>query len=76
MDKGVTLIYKLFGIKIRNRNLYILVYTNNTMVKYQRISITLPKDLFKKFREYCNTNAINMSGLISKQIEKFLEQKR
>lgn len=40
---------------------------------YERISITLPKELLKKFRKFCEDNAINMSGKISKLIEKELK---
>lgn len=40
---------------------------------YERITITLPKELLKKFRKYCEENAINMSGRIAKFIEKDLE---
>jgi len=42
---------------------------------YERISITIPNGLLKKFRKFCEDNAINMSGRISKLIEKDLKEK-
>lgn len=42
---------------------------------YERITITLPKELLKKFRKYCEENAINMSGKIAKLIEKEIHNK-
>lgn len=42
---------------------------------YERISITIPKELLKKFRKFCEDNAINMSGRISKLIEKDINEK-
>ena len=45
------------------------------MNKYQRISITLPKELQQKFKQYCDENAVNMSGLIAKLIGRYLEDK-
>jgi len=42
---------------------------------YERISITIPKELLKKFRKYCEENSVNMSGKISKLIEKDLKEK-
>ncbi len=41
---------------------------------YERISITIPKELLKKFRKFCEDNAINMSGRISKLIEKDIKE--
>ena len=41
---------------------------------YERISITIPKELLKKFRKFCEDNAINMSGRTSKLIEKDIKE--
>ena len=48
----------------------------NNKEAYERISITIPKDLLKKFRKFCEENAINMSGRISKLIEKEILEKK
>ena len=44
-------------------------------VKYERINITLPKDVLLKFREFCEENGINISSRISILIKKDLEKK-
>lgn len=41
--------------------------------EYEKITITIPKDVMKEFRNFCARHAINMSGRISKLIEKDLE---
>jgi len=41
-------------------------------IKYEKFTITLPKKLLEKFREFCQNNSINMSGKIAKLIEKDL----
>jgi len=35
----------------------------------KRITITLDEDVFSKFREYCNDNAMKVSSKIEKLIE-------
>lgn len=41
---------------------------------FERISITIPKNLLSKFRKFCEDNAVNMSGRIARLIEKDLEK--
>lgn len=43
--------------------------------KYERINITLPKEVLKRFKEFCKRNGINMSARISILIEGDLEKK-
>ena len=47
----------------------------NNQDGYERISITIPKELLKKFRKYCEENAINMSGKIAKLIDQEIHKK-
>ncbi|MBU3907124.1 MAG: CopG family transcriptional regulator [Nanoarchaeota archaeon] len=44
--------------------------------KYERLNITLPKEVLEKFREFCEKNGINMSSRISILIKKDLENKK
>ena len=48
----------------------------SNQIKYERITITLPKELLKKFRKFCEENAINMSGRIAKLIERDIKDKK
>ncbi|PIN77158.1 CopG family transcriptional regulator [Candidatus Woesearchaeota archaeon CG10_big_fil_rev_8_21_14_0_10_34_12] len=43
--------------------------------KYERLNITLPKELLKEFREFCEKNGINLSSRIAILIKKDLEKK-
>lgn len=43
--------------------------------KYERINITLPKEILSNFRDFCEKNGINMSSRISILIKKDLEKK-
>lgn len=43
--------------------------------KYERINITLPKEVLKRFKEFCKRNGINMSARISILIKEDLEKK-
>jgi metal-responsive CopG/Arc/MetJ family transcriptional regulator len=43
--------------------------------KYDRLNITLPKELLKKFKEFCEKNGINLSSRIAILIKKDLENK-
>ncbi|MFW6026135.1 MAG: ribbon-helix-helix domain-containing protein [Candidatus Woesearchaeota archaeon] len=45
----------------------------NEKKNYERLTITLPEELLKEFREHCKENAINMSGKIAKLIEDYLD---
>ena len=49
---------------------------NKEFTNYKRISITLPEEVYSKFKQYCNDNAINISGKIAKLIEKELYQQQ
>ena len=42
---------------------------------YERINITLPKEVLKKFRNFCKKNGINMSSRISILLEKDLKKR-
>lgn len=46
----------------------------NKKTKFERLTITIPKDLLKNFKEYCKDNAINMSAKITKLIKKEMKQ--
>jgi metal-responsive CopG/Arc/MetJ family transcriptional regulator len=43
--------------------------------KYERINITIPKEILEKFRKFCKNNGINMSSRISILLEHDLESK-
>ncbi|MFH0831297.1 MAG: plasmid partition protein ParG [archaeon] len=43
--------------------------------KYERINITLPEEVLKRFKEFCKKNGINMSSRISVLIEEDLAKK-
>jgi metal-responsive CopG/Arc/MetJ family transcriptional regulator len=43
--------------------------------EYERLNITLPKNLLESFREFCEKNGINLSSRISILIKKDLEKK-
>ena len=45
------------------------------MNKYQRLNITLPKDLLRRFRNYCEKEGMALSRRISILIEKELKRK-
>jgi metal-responsive CopG/Arc/MetJ family transcriptional regulator len=44
-------------------------------VTKEKLSITINKQVLKKFNDYCDENSINKSDLLEKQIKKFLEEK-
>lgn len=46
------------------------------MEKYERLNITLPKDLLKDFKDFCEANGINLSSRISILIKKDLINKK
>lgn len=43
--------------------------------EYQKLTITLPDDLLRSFKEFCLKNGINLSGRIAILIKEDLEQK-
>ncbi|MCX8159184.1 MAG: hypothetical protein N3D20_02760 [Candidatus Pacearchaeota archaeon] len=43
--------------------------------KYQKLTITLPEDLLKGFKEFCEKNGINLSSRIAILIKEDLEKK-
>jgi len=43
--------------------------------KYERINITLPAELLKKFKKFCENNGINLSSRIAILIKEDLEKK-
>lgn len=43
--------------------------------EYQKLTITLPEDLLKRFREFCQNNGINLSSRIAILIKEDLKQK-
>ena len=43
--------------------------------RYQKLTITLPEDLLKEFREFCESNGINLSSRIAILIKGDLEKK-
>ena len=43
---------------------------------YERINITVPKEILKKFRDFCERNGINMSSRISILIKKDIKEKK
>jgi metal-responsive CopG/Arc/MetJ family transcriptional regulator len=43
--------------------------------EYQKLTITLPKNLLKEFRKFCENNGINMSGRIAILIREDLQKK-
>lgn len=43
--------------------------------KYQKLTITLPEDLLKQFREFCDKNGINLSSRIAVLVKEDLEKK-
>jgi metal-responsive CopG/Arc/MetJ family transcriptional regulator len=45
------------------------------MDTYDRLNITLPKELLKKFKEYCEKEGMNMSSRISVLIKRDLERR-
>jgi len=42
---------------------------------YQKLTITLPENLLKSFKEFCEKNGINLSGRIAILIKEDLEKK-
>ncbi|MFH1001847.1 MAG: CopG family transcriptional regulator [bacterium] len=42
---------------------------------FGRITLTIPEEILKKFKNYCEANAFNISAKITKLIEKELEGK-
>jgi len=44
-------------------------------IQYERLNITLPLDVLKKFKKFCEDNGINVSSRIAVLIKKDLEQK-
>lgn len=44
------------------------------METYERLNITLPKDLLKKFKEYCENEGMSMSSRIAVLIKRDLER--
>lgn len=43
--------------------------------EYQKLTITLPINLLKEFRKFCENNGINLSSRIAILIKKDLEKK-
>jgi len=43
--------------------------------EYQKLTITLPEDLLKSFREFCLKNGINLSSRIAILVKDDLEKK-
>ncbi len=43
--------------------------------RYQKLTITLPEDLLKEFREFCESNGINLSSRIAILIKEDLQKK-
>ena len=43
--------------------------------KYKKLTITLPENLLKEFREFCKKNGINLSSRIAILIKEDLEKK-
>jgi metal-responsive CopG/Arc/MetJ family transcriptional regulator len=43
--------------------------------KYQKLTITLPKDLLDEFRKFCEKNGINLSSRIAILIKEDLQKK-
>ena len=44
------------------------------MVIYKKITITLPKEVFEKFKEYCREEGMNVSSRIAVLIMKDLKK--
>lgn len=42
---------------------------------YQKLTITLPEDLLKRFKEFCEANGINLSSRIAILIKEDLQKK-
>lgn len=42
-------------------------------ISKKAMSVTIDKEILKKFNEFCEENSINKSKLIEKQIKKYLE---
>lgn len=45
------------------------------MDKYSKLTITLPENLLKKFREFCEKNGINLSSRIAILVKEDLQNK-
>jgi len=43
--------------------------------KYERLNITLPKNLLDEFKKFCEANGINLSSRIAILIKEDLEKK-
>jgi len=43
--------------------------------KYQKLTITLPEDLLKEFKKFCEKNGINLSSRIAIIIREDLQKK-
>ena len=43
--------------------------------KYQKLTITLPEELLKQFRKFCEKNGINLSSRIAVLVKEDLEKK-
>lgn len=44
-------------------------------IQYERLNITLPKDLLKEFKKFCESNGINLSSRIAILIKEDLDKK-
>ena len=42
---------------------------------YQKLTITLPEDILKEFKKFCDNNGINLSSRIAILIKEDLEKK-
>lgn len=43
--------------------------------RYQKLTITLPENILKEFRKFCESNGINLSSRIAILIQEDLEKK-
>jgi len=43
--------------------------------KYQKLTITLPEEILKDFKKFCDNNGINLSGRIAILIKEDLKKK-
>jgi metal-responsive CopG/Arc/MetJ family transcriptional regulator len=45
-------------------------------MEYKKITITLPQNIFKKYKEFCEDNGMNMSKRISLLLKEDLDKKK